>query len=159
MARQHDRQLDGKHDRREFLHRSVASAVAPVAFGVADDLGSEPTRSQESGRDDTSRPTIQFPRLFTGRQLDMIAFPLGGIGAGSISLGGRGELRDWEIFNRPARRDCMRLDHSKRMGQLPDASRRGRPAPRGPAWSPRVADVAHSRIQDRSARRASNDRR
>ena len=31
----------------------------------------------------------------------MIAFPLGGIAAGSISLGGRGQLRDWEIFNRP----------------------------------------------------------
>jgi uncharacterized protein (DUF608 family) len=30
----------------------------------------------------------------------MIAFPLGGVGAGSISLGGRGQLRDWEIFNR-----------------------------------------------------------
>ena len=31
----------------------------------------------------------------------MIAFPLGGIAAGSLSLGGRGQLRDWEIFNRP----------------------------------------------------------
>ena len=31
----------------------------------------------------------------------MIAFPLGGIGTGTISLGGRGNLRDWEIFNRP----------------------------------------------------------
>ena len=30
----------------------------------------------------------------------MIAFPLGGIGTGSISLGGRGQFRDWEIFNR-----------------------------------------------------------
>ncbi|MBV6430833.1 MAG: hypothetical protein IANPNBLG_00953 [Bryobacteraceae bacterium] len=46
-------------------------------------------------------PRIQFPRVFTGRKLAMIAFPLGGIGAGSISLGGRGQLRDWEIFNRP----------------------------------------------------------
>jgi uncharacterized protein (DUF608 family) len=31
----------------------------------------------------------------------MIAFPLGGVAAGSVSLGGRGQLRDWEIFNRP----------------------------------------------------------
>lgn len=31
----------------------------------------------------------------------MIAFPLGGVAAGSISLGGRGQLRDWEIFNKP----------------------------------------------------------
>ena len=30
-----------------------------------------------------------------------IAFPLGGIGSGSISLTGNGELNDWEIFNRP----------------------------------------------------------
>lgn len=30
----------------------------------------------------------------------MLSFPLGGIGAGSIGLGGRGQLRDWEIFNR-----------------------------------------------------------
>ncbi len=30
----------------------------------------------------------------------MLAFPLGGVCAGSISLGGRGQLRDWEIFNR-----------------------------------------------------------
>lgn len=40
-------------------------------------------------------------RTFTGRSLQQIAFPIGGIGTGSVSLGGRGELRDWEIFNRP----------------------------------------------------------
>jgi non-lysosomal glucosylceramidase len=44
---------------------------------------------------------IRYPRTYSGRQLAMIAFPLGGIGTGSISLGGRGQLRDWEIFNRP----------------------------------------------------------
>jgi uncharacterized protein (DUF608 family) len=44
---------------------------------------------------------IDFPRTFTGRNLKMIAFPLGGIGTGTVSLGGRGQLRDWEIFNRP----------------------------------------------------------
>jgi len=30
-----------------------------------------------------------------------IALPLGGIGTGTVSLGGRGELRDWQIMNRP----------------------------------------------------------
>lgn len=45
------------------------------------------------------------PRLrrFTGESLREVAFPLGGIGTGTISLGGRGNLRDWEIFNRPAK--------------------------------------------------------
>ena len=32
-----------------------------------------------------------------------LAFPLGGIGTGNVSLGARGELRDWEIFNAPAK--------------------------------------------------------
>src|SRR6185436_18782476 len=32
-----------------------------------------------------------------------LAFPLGGIGTGNVSLGARGDLRDWEIFNRPAK--------------------------------------------------------
>ena len=32
-----------------------------------------------------------------------LAFPLGGVGTGNVSLGARGELRDWEIFNRPAK--------------------------------------------------------
>lgn len=42
-------------------------------------------------------------RAFTGPALREIAFPLGGIGTGTVSLGGRGNLRDWEIFNRPAK--------------------------------------------------------
>jgi uncharacterized protein (DUF608 family) len=48
-----------------------------------------------------STERIRYPRTYSGRQLAMIAFPLGGIGTGSISLGGRGQLRDWEIYNRP----------------------------------------------------------
>jgi len=43
------------------------------------------------------------PRIFAGEALREIAFPLGGIGTGSVSLGGRGDLRDWEIFNRPGK--------------------------------------------------------
>lgn len=32
-----------------------------------------------------------------------VAFLLGGIGTGNISIGPRGELKDWELFNRPAK--------------------------------------------------------
>ncbi|MEP7191093.1 MAG: GH116 family glycosyl-hydrolase, partial [Roseiflexaceae bacterium] len=32
-----------------------------------------------------------------------MALPLGGIGTGTVSLGGRGNLHDWEIVNRPAK--------------------------------------------------------
>ena len=35
--------------------------------------------------------------------LRRIALPLGGIGTGTISLGGRGDLRDFEVVNRPAK--------------------------------------------------------
>lgn len=47
------------------------------------------------------QPVSEYPRVYEGAHLRMIAFPLGGVGAGSLSLGGRGQLRDWEIFNRP----------------------------------------------------------
>jgi len=50
-----------------------------------------------SGRSQAALPG----RRFQGDALREIAFPLGGIGTGTISLGGYGNLRDWEIFNRP----------------------------------------------------------
>lgn len=35
------------------------------------------------------------------------AFLLGGIGTGNVSIGARGELKDWEIFNRPGKGNRM----------------------------------------------------
>ena len=42
-------------------------------------------------------------KTYDGDHVDRIALPLGGIGTGTVSLGGRGDLRDWEIMNRPAK--------------------------------------------------------
>ncbi len=41
-------------------------------------------------------------KTYSGKYLDEVAMPLGGIGTGTVSLGGRGDLRDWEIMNRGA---------------------------------------------------------
>lgn len=48
----------------------------------------------------------QWPVLkkYDQEHLAQIALPLGGIGTGTVSLGGRGELRDWEIMNVPAKK-------------------------------------------------------
>ncbi len=79
-----------KTSRRAFLEQAAAGAVAS---------GSVAPR-QQSAELAEGIGDLEYPRVFTGRHLQMIAFPLGGVGAGSVSLGGRGQLRDWEIFNR-----------------------------------------------------------
>lgn len=86
--------------RRDFLK---SLGVAGLASSVRAQKGTAATVSSPAvsvpGNHPPSR--IAYPRTFTGPALKMISFPLGGIGAGSIGLGGRGQLRDWEIFNRP----------------------------------------------------------
>jgi non-lysosomal glucosylceramidase len=78
--------------RRAFLKRAAVSA------GIATQAALAQTASRQSA---ARQAAFSYPRVFEGPQLKMIAFPLGGVAAGSISLGGRGQLRDWEIFNRP----------------------------------------------------------
>ena len=48
---------------------------------------------------------LDWPVLtsYDQEHLARIALPLGGIGTGTVALGGRGDLRDWEIVNRPAK--------------------------------------------------------
>lgn len=54
--------------------------------------------------DDCWKPA-EWPVLkhYDSEHLKEVALPLGGIGTGTVALGGRGELRDWEIMNIPAR--------------------------------------------------------
>lgn len=40
---------------------------------------------------------------YKGRNLLRVAMPLGGIGTGAVSIGGRGNLCDWEIMSRPGK--------------------------------------------------------
>ncbi len=49
----------------------------------------------------TRKNTSSKVRTFSGASLHQIALPIGGIGTGTISLGGRGQLTDLEIYNRP----------------------------------------------------------
>jgi len=44
---------------------------------------------------------IGKPKALSGPRLDEVAFPIGGIGTGTVSITGRGHLVDWEIQNRP----------------------------------------------------------
>ncbi len=41
-------------------------------------------------------------KTYEGKYINEVAMPLGGIGTGTVSLGGRGDLRDWELMNRGA---------------------------------------------------------
>ncbi len=63
--------------------------------------------------------------LYTGMQTSQISFPLGGIGTGSVGLGGNGRLLDWEIFNNANKNSLNGLTHfalrTERDGQVIDA--------------------------------------
>ncbi len=106
---------DTKVSRRDFIVESSTAIVGATTIA-----GSAATAEQaKESRAPAAPPTFKSPagstipfsqqellatanaRTFTGAQLGEIAFPLGGIGTGTVSLGGRGDFRDWEIFNRP----------------------------------------------------------
>ncbi len=84
----------------------AAVGAAPLRAGAAEPQQTAKTSAAGTSGEASSAEaasggsSVTFPRVFQGSQLQTLAFPLGGIGTGSISLGGYGELRDWEIFNR-----------------------------------------------------------
>ena len=84
--------------RRDFL-KSVGTAGLVSAVPASEAAAEQNSRAAAARRDTRLSADISYPRTFTGAALKMISSPLGGIGTGSIGLGGRGQLRDWEIFN------------------------------------------------------------
>jgi non-lysosomal glucosylceramidase len=82
------------------------AAIAPQASALA--RGSYPQASTAEA-DPQAKPgastAAEWPILkhYDQAHIAQIALPIGGIGTGTISLGGRGDLRDWEIMNRPAK--------------------------------------------------------
>ena len=72
----------------------ILSAVLVLAAAAPQDPQAKP-----------GAPTAEWPMLmhYDQAHIAQIALPIGGIGTGTISLGGRGDLRDWEIMNRPAK--------------------------------------------------------
>ena len=49
--------------------------------------------------------------IYTENKTKEISFPLGGIGSGSVGLGGDGRLIDWEIFNKPNKGSLNGFSH------------------------------------------------
>src|SRR6478672_3548004 len=97
-------------NRRQFLVSTSAAAIG-VAGLQGKDLQAEiaPQAFQSAAgssipysRQDLVRASGP-QRSYTSEQAGEVAFPLGGIGTGTVSLGGRGQLADWEIFNGPAK--------------------------------------------------------
>ncbi|MBE3072190.1 MAG: hypothetical protein IMZ67_04375, partial [Acidobacteria bacterium] len=103
---------DSRIDRREFMiggSAALVGAAAVAAPGVS--AGAGPPAAAQATFQSPAGSRIPFDRaallktgsgrVFVEPHLAQIAFPLGGIGTGTVSLSGRGALRDWEIFNRP----------------------------------------------------------
>jgi len=89
-------------NRRNFLKTAAGALGAAAQTHEWSARAERASEEREGHREHRSAGEAgEYPRRFRGRQLAMISFPLGGVAAGSLGLGGRGQLCNWEIFNRP----------------------------------------------------------
>ncbi len=105
-------------NRRTFLKIASATPVAAAVSAQAPTQAAPPAAKSPAASPVTPPAPVSWPRKFTGDRLSMIAFPLGGIAAGSIALGGRGQLRDWEIFNQPDKGNAPAYAYASIWAQL-----------------------------------------
>lgn len=89
---------DSHIDRRTFVRRTVG------ALGVATLAAKLPSSADATlGEKATAKPLVGrgATPVFTGENLDQVAFPMGGIGAGTICLDGAGGLTHGSMRHRP----------------------------------------------------------
>jgi non-lysosomal glucosylceramidase len=88
--------------RRDFVRLAGLGTAGLVGTASSSRGTSAGMAEGESARvlSDPDWPSLRF---YPQERLARVALPLGGIGTGTVSLGGRGDLRDWEIMNRPAK--------------------------------------------------------
>ena len=111
MANDRGKETPKGINRRKFLVSTSAAALGATTLAHAKEApvkpGPQAFRSADGLVIPFSKQELLLEgrkqRVFTGEHLSEVALPLGGIGTGNVSLGGRGELRDWEIFNRPGK--------------------------------------------------------
>ena len=88
--------------RRHFL-MTVGAGTALLSRSsllFADEAVTQSARQASANGPAGSWPVLKY---YDRDHLTRIAMPLGGIGTGTVSLGGRGDLRDWELMNRPGK--------------------------------------------------------
>ena len=87
-----------KFDRRSLLTLAAAGAAAAGASAAA-------ATAAKAAQQDLAPPDPQWPvlRRYDQAHTARFALPLGGIGAGTVSLYGNGSLRDWEVMSRAAK--------------------------------------------------------
>jgi uncharacterized protein (DUF608 family) len=95
--------------RREFVASASLLAASAALAGAAS--SADPSSSADRNAALTRKLTVPTPpspdwpvlTRYDEAHLTRVAMPIGGIGTGTISIGGRGHLRDFELVNKPAK--------------------------------------------------------
>jgi hypothetical protein len=107
--------------RRDFLKMSALAGAAAAGSVVPARAASAPATSAAT---DPSAPGRAFGAPYQGRQLDRVAFPLGGIGSGMICIEGAGSLSHAslrhhpDVFNEPCAFAAISIAGPQRLARV-----------------------------------------
>ena len=81
------------------MNRSLIMLIIVLVFPL-NIIAQQDINSKKNSEPEISKWPVL--KTYTGENITEVAMPLGGIGTGTVSVGGRGDLRDWELGNRGA---------------------------------------------------------